>query len=107
LRHGGPSGASIESFSSTNHMFAGNGFGVFQIDFRGSSNYGQEHLNANVDNWGIRDYDDIMTGVDWLVNEGLADEDRVAASISPSLILGSPPPLAPSPPLQEELLYAY
>jgi dipeptidyl aminopeptidase/acylaminoacyl peptidase len=59
--HGGPSGASIESFSSTNQMFAGNGFGVLQINFRGSSNYGQEHLNANQDNWGIRDYDDIMT----------------------------------------------
>jgi len=77
--HGGPSGASIESFSSTNHMFAGNGFGVLQINFRGSSNYGQEHLNANQDNWGIRDYDDIMTGVDHLVSEGLADEDRMVA----------------------------
>ena len=77
--HGGPSGASIESFSSTNHMFAGNGFGVYQINFRGSSNYGQEHVNANVNNWGIGDYDDIMTGVDYLVNEGLADEDRMVA----------------------------
>lgn len=77
--HGGPSGASMESFSSTNHLFAGNGFGVYQINFRGSSNYGQEHLNANQDNWGIRDYDDIMTGVDWLIDQGLADPDRMVA----------------------------
>ena len=77
--HGGPSGASMESFSSTNHMFAGNGFMVFQINFRGSSNYGQEHLNANQDNWGIRDYDDIMAGVDSLIERGWADPDRMVA----------------------------
>lgn len=77
--HGGPSGASMESFSSTNHMFAGNGFLVLQINFRGSSNYGQEHLNANQDNWGIRDYDDIMTGVDYVIERGWADPDRMVA----------------------------
>jgi len=77
--HGGPSGASIESFSSTNHMFAGNGFGVLQINFRGSSNYGQEHLNANQDNWGIRDYDDIMAGVDHVIDQGWVDPDRMVA----------------------------
>jgi dipeptidyl aminopeptidase/acylaminoacyl peptidase len=77
--HGGPSGASMESFSSTNHMFAGNGFLVLQINFRGSSNYGQEHLNANQDNWGIRDYDDIMTGVDYVIEKGWADPDRMVA----------------------------
>ena len=77
--HGGPSGASMESFSSTNHMFAGNGFLTLQINFRGSSNYGQEHLNANQDNWGIRDYDDIMTGVDYVIDQGWADADRMVA----------------------------
>jgi len=77
--HGGPSGASIESFSTANQMFAGNGFLVLQINFRGSSNYGQEHLNANQDNWGIRDYDDIMTGVDYVIAQGWADPDRMVA----------------------------
>jgi len=77
--HGGPSGASMESFSSTNHLFAGNGFLVLQINFRGSSNYGQEHLNANQNDWGIGDYDDIMTGVDYLIDQGWADPDRMIA----------------------------
>jgi dipeptidyl aminopeptidase/acylaminoacyl peptidase len=77
--HGGPSGASTESFSSTNHMFAGNGFGVLQINFRGSSNYGQEHVNANRDDWGVGDYDDIMTGVDYVIEQGWADADRMVA----------------------------
>jgi len=77
--HGGPSGASIESFSSTNQLFAANGFLVLQINFRGSSNYGQVHLNANQQNWGIGDYDDIMTGVDSVIARGWADPDRMVA----------------------------
>jgi len=77
--HGGPSGASTESFSSTNHLFAGNGFMVLQINFRGSSNYGQEHVNANRNSWGIGDYDDIMTGVDYLLEQGWADPDQMVA----------------------------
>jgi len=73
--HGGPSSARIQSFSSSNQFFAGNGFMVLQPNFRGSSNYGQEFLNANRDYWGIRDYDDCMTGVDFCINKGLADPD--------------------------------
>ncbi len=75
--HGGPSSARIQSFSSTNQFFAGNGFMVLQPNFRGSSNYGQEFLNANRDYWGIRDYDDCMTGVDTCIEKGLADPDQL------------------------------
>ena len=77
--HGGPSGASIESFNGANQMFAGNGFMVLEINFRGSSNYGQKHLNANRNTWGIGDYDDIMTGVDYLIKQGWADSNRMVA----------------------------
>jgi dipeptidyl aminopeptidase/acylaminoacyl peptidase len=75
--HGGPSGARIESFSSSNQFFAGNGFFVFQPNFRGSVNYGQEFVNANRGKWGIVDYDDCMTGVDYCTEKGWADPDRL------------------------------
>lgn len=75
--HGGPSGARIESFSSSNQFFAGNGFFMFQPNFRGSVNYGQEFVNANRGKWGIVDYDDCMTGVDYCVEKGWADPDRL------------------------------
>lgn len=77
--HGGPSSASTEGFSSANQLLASNGFLVLQINFRGSSNYGQEHLNANRNNWGIGDYDDIMKGVDYVIAQGWADPDRMVA----------------------------
>jgi dipeptidyl aminopeptidase/acylaminoacyl peptidase len=75
--HGGPSGARIESFSSSNQFFAGNGFFVFQPNFRGSVYYGQEFVNANRGEWGVVDYDDCMTGVDYCIEKGWADPDRM------------------------------
>jgi dipeptidyl aminopeptidase/acylaminoacyl peptidase len=77
--HGGPSSANTESFSAMNQVLAANGFLVLQVNFRGSTGYGQEHVNANQQNWGIGDYDDIMTGVDYLIAEGIADADRMVA----------------------------
>lgn len=67
--HGGPSGARIEGFSASNQFFASNGFMVLQPNFRGSSNYGQDFLNSNRNQWGFRDYDDCMTGVDTCISE--------------------------------------
>jgi len=75
--HGGPSGVRIETFSSSNQFFSGNGFFVFQPNFRGSVNYGQEFVNANRGKWGIVDYDDCMTGVDFCIEKGWADPDRL------------------------------
>jgi dipeptidyl aminopeptidase/acylaminoacyl peptidase len=77
--HGGPSSASTEGFSSINQLFASNGFLVLQINFRGSTGYGQTHLNANQNTWGITDYDDIMTGVDYVIAQGWADPNRMIA----------------------------
>ncbi len=77
--HGGPSGAVTETFNSANQMLAANGFVVLQPNFRGSSNYGQEFLNANRNDWGVGDYDDIMTGVDYVIEHGWVDPDRMIA----------------------------
>ncbi len=77
--HGGPSSANLESFSSFNQVLASNGFLVLQVNFRGSTGYGQKHVNANQNNWGVGDYDDIMTGVDHVIAQGWADPNRMVA----------------------------
>ena len=75
--HGGPTAASVEAFDPAAQFFAGNGYVVLQPNFRGSTNYGQAFLSANVDNWGVADYDDVMTGVDHAIAMGWADPDRL------------------------------
>ncbi|MGV8125351.1 MAG: prolyl oligopeptidase family serine peptidase [Candidatus Xenobiia bacterium LiM19] len=53
------------------------GFVVFQPNFRGSTSYGKEFQAANVGDWGGGDYQDIISGVDYLTGKGIADEKRM------------------------------
>jgi dipeptidyl aminopeptidase/acylaminoacyl peptidase len=77
--HGGPTGASLNSFNSTVQVLAANGFAVLQPNFRGSTGKGLAFAQANKNTWGKGDYDDCMTGVDAMIARGIADPDRLGA----------------------------
>ncbi len=80
--HGGPEGANVRAFTFTHtefpHVLAGKGYFSFYPNFRGSSNYGQDFAEANAGDAGGGDYQDIMSGVDYLVAQGSIDESRMA-----------------------------
>lgn len=81
--HGGPAWASFPIHSSCFNekypveSFIEKGFIVLEPNYRGSSGYGNEFLKANYRNLGIGDYQDVISGVDALVDRGIADKDRV------------------------------
>lgn len=82
IAHGGPTGVMTRTFVANLGVYpvatyAAEGFAVFRPNFRGSSGYGREFRYANYDDWGVGDYEDIMSGVDHLVEEGVADPDRL------------------------------
>jgi dipeptidyl aminopeptidase/acylaminoacyl peptidase len=77
--HGGPTGASINSFNGTVQVLAANGFAVLQPNFRGSTGRGLAFAQANRNTWGKGDYEDCMTGVDAMIAGGMADPDRLGA----------------------------
>jgi dipeptidyl aminopeptidase/acylaminoacyl peptidase len=77
--HGGPTGASLNNFSSTVQVLAANGFAVLQPNFRGSTGKGLAFAQANKNTWGIGDYEDCMSGVDAVIARGVADPDRLGA----------------------------
>jgi dipeptidyl aminopeptidase/acylaminoacyl peptidase len=77
--HGGPTGASVNSFNGTVQVLAANGFAVLQPNFRGSTGKGLAFAQANKNTWGKGDYEDCMTGVDAMIARGLADPDRLGA----------------------------
>jgi len=77
--HGGPTGASTNSFNGTVQVLAANGFAVLQPNFRGSTGKGLAFAQANKNTWGKGDYDDCITGVDAIIARGLADPDRLGA----------------------------
>jgi dipeptidyl aminopeptidase/acylaminoacyl peptidase len=59
------------------HVLAGQGYAIFCPNPRGSAGYGEKFRRANVKDWGGGDYRDIMTGVDRLIEQGLADPQRL------------------------------
>lgn len=80
--HGGPSGVYLRSFMANwgnfGQVWAGKGWACFYPNFRGSTGYGESFQRANINGWGKGDYQDIQSGIDLLVQRGLADPDRLA-----------------------------
>jgi dipeptidyl aminopeptidase/acylaminoacyl peptidase len=79
--HGGPASADVLSFNGGygSQVYAGAGYVVLRPNYRGSTNYGEAHKTAIVGNYFPQGYDDIMTGVDHLIGEGIVDGDRMGA----------------------------
>lgn len=75
--HGGPHGVYGSSFMFQCQVFASNGYAVLYTNPRGSQSYGQEFASACVEDWGGSDFKDIMAGVDYVVNLGVADPARL------------------------------
>src|SRR5262249_12835779 len=75
--HGGPHGRSALGFDFTVQLLAAHGYAVFQPNFRGSSGSGQTVIDADRHDLGGGDMRDILTGVDELIRQGVADRDRL------------------------------
>ncbi len=80
--HGGPSGDFVESFIGASGLypiasFAAQGWAVLRVNPRGSVGYGLKFRTANVNDWGGGDYKDLMTGVDHVIEMGIADPNRL------------------------------
>lgn len=76
--HGGPAGVFTNTFSARNHVWAGLGYAQLSPNVRGSSGYTDELLRGNMHDIGGGDYQDLMTGVDAVVEAGIADPERLA-----------------------------
>ncbi|MFO0870745.1 MAG: CocE/NonD family hydrolase [Pirellulales bacterium] len=74
--HGGPHSRSTTGFQFVAEWFAARGYAVFQPNFRGSQGYGVRFLDADRRDFGGGDMRDILTGIDFLVREGIADPQR-------------------------------
>ena len=76
--HGGPWYRDVWGFDPIAQWLANRGFAVLQPNFRGSTGYGKTLLNAGNKEWGRKMQDDLTDGVRWLVEQGIADPERVA-----------------------------
>ncbi|NER79314.1 MAG: S9 family peptidase [Leptolyngbya sp. SIO1D8] len=78
LPHGGPWGRDFWGYSILAQFLANRGYGVLQPNFRGSAGYGKAFLNAGNGQWGTGGMQhDITDGVQYLIDQGIADPERV------------------------------
>lgn len=79
--HGGPASADVLGFNGGygSQVYAGAGYMVLRPNYRGSTNYGEAHKNGIVGNYFPPGFDDIMTGVDHLIGQGLVDGSKMGA----------------------------
>lgn len=79
LVHGGPKGPrDYWGYSSYVQFLANRGYAVLQPNFRASGGYGKDFQNAGDLQWGKLMQDDITWGVKYMIDQGIADKNRVA-----------------------------
>ena len=76
--HGGPWARDCWGYSSEVQFLSNRGYAVFQMNFRGSTGYGRHFLEASYKQWGLKMQDDITDGVKWLIEQGIANPNRIA-----------------------------
>jgi len=75
--HGGPILNYGDRFTAEIQLYAADGYVVFYPNPRGSTSYGEEFGNLLKNNYPGQDYNDVMDGVDYLVEKGIADTNKL------------------------------
>jgi dipeptidyl aminopeptidase/acylaminoacyl peptidase len=77
IPHGGPVWAYYAEFSHLAQLYAANGYAVLFPNPRGSTGYGQDYCKAIFADWGNKDFQDDMAMVDYAIEQGIADPDKL------------------------------
>lgn len=77
MPHGGPRGRADKSYYYLSQFLASRGYAVLQPNFRGSSGYGEAFADAGLSEWGGKMQDDVTDGARWLIDQRIADPERL------------------------------
>ncbi len=76
--HGGPWWRDEWGYDPNAQWLANRGYVCLQVNYRGSTGYGKTFLNAGDREWGGKMHEDLIDAVEWAVNEGGVDREKVA-----------------------------
>lgn len=77
IPHGGPWTRDMWGFNNEVQLLANQGYAVLQVNFRSSTGYGKKFLEAGNKQWGLKIQDDITDGVQWAIDLGIADPEKI------------------------------
>jgi dipeptidyl aminopeptidase/acylaminoacyl peptidase len=78
LVHGGPWGRDAWGYNSLHQWLANRGYAVLSVNFRGSTGFGKEFVNAGDGEWAGAMHNDLLDAVAWATDDGIADPERIA-----------------------------
>ena len=78
LVHGGPWARDQWGYNSMHQWLSNRGYAVLSVNYRGSTGFGKNFINAGNFEWAGKMHDDLIDAVNWAEKEGIADPDRVA-----------------------------
>ncbi|QSX34939.1 S9 family peptidase [Shewanella avicenniae] len=78
MLHGGPTAAASAAYSGDIQFWTSRGFAVFNLNYRGSTGYGREFRRSLYGNWGVADVEDAIYAAKYLVQQKLADPEKLA-----------------------------
>jgi dipeptidyl aminopeptidase/acylaminoacyl peptidase len=76
--HGGPQARDVWGFNPEAQWMANRGYLSVQVNYRGSTGYGKSFVSAGDREWGAKMHDDLLDAVQYVVDQGWADPDKVA-----------------------------
>jgi dipeptidyl aminopeptidase/acylaminoacyl peptidase len=78
LVHGGPWGRDVYGYNRYHQWLANRGYAVLSVNYRASTGFGKEFVNAGDLQWGRKMHDDLLDAVDWAVSHGITTREQVA-----------------------------
>lgn len=76
--HGGPWARDSYGYNSWHQWLSNRGYAVLSVNYRGSTGFGKDFVNASHGEWAGAMHDDLIDAVEWAVESDVADPDRVA-----------------------------
>ncbi|MGB8602463.1 MAG: S9 family peptidase, partial [Rhizomicrobium sp.] len=76
--HGGPWGRDDYGYHPYHQWLANRGYAVLSVNYRGSTGFGKNYINAGNLEWAGKMHDDLIDAVNWSVSKGIAQKDKIA-----------------------------
>ena len=78
LVHGGPWARADWGYDPHSQWLADRGYAALVVNFRGSTGLGKNFINAGNLEWGRKMHDDLLDAVNWAIDAGIADSQKIA-----------------------------
>ena len=78
LVHGGPWARDGWGYRMEHQLLANRGYAVLSVNYRGSTGFGKDFINAANKEYAGKMHDDLIDAVNWAIDEGVADPERIA-----------------------------